>query len=55
VDETIVARWATLRAELVADPAVVPATLAASEQHLEQAMAFGRAVTRRWIEAGGFR
>jgi GMP synthase (glutamine-hydrolysing) len=54
VDETIVARWATLRAELVADPAVVPATLAAAERHLEQAMAFGRTVTRRWIEAGGF-
>lgn len=53
VDETIVARWAALRAELVADPAVVPATLAAAERHLEQAMAFGRAVTRRWIAAGG--
>jgi GMP synthase (glutamine-hydrolysing) len=54
VDAAIVARWATLRAELVSDPAVVSATASAADRHLEQAMTFGRTVTRRWIDTGGF-
>jgi GMP synthase-like glutamine amidotransferase len=49
VDETIVARWAGLRAELTGDPDVVPATVAAAERHLEGAMTFGRTVTARWL------
>ena len=49
VDQTIVARWAGLRAELTGDPDVVPATAAAAERHLAGAMAFGRTVTARWL------
>lgn len=54
VDAAIVARWSTLRAELVGDPTVVGTTAAAAELYLDEAMAFGRTVTRRWLEAGGF-
>ena len=49
VDETIVTRWAGLRAEMMGDPDVVPATAAAAERHLGEAMAFGRTVTARWL------
>jgi GMP synthase (glutamine-hydrolysing) len=52
VDAGIVDRWAELRAELVGDPDVVRATTAAAARHLDGAMAFGRAVTARWIAAG---
>ena len=49
VDATIVARWAELRAELIGDPEVVPATAAGAARHLDEAMAFGRTVTGRWL------
>jgi GMP synthase-like glutamine amidotransferase len=49
VDAAIVARWAGLRAELVRDPAVVPALETAASRHLEDAMTFGRTITERWL------
>jgi GMP synthase-like glutamine amidotransferase len=55
VDATIVDRWAGLRAELVGDPTVVSEMTVAAERHLTEAMAFGRTVTERWLQLGGFR
>ncbi len=52
VDETILGRWSTLRAELVGDPAVVPAMRAATDRHLADAENFGRTVTERWLQVG---
>jgi GMP synthase-like glutamine amidotransferase len=49
VDETIVGRWARLRAELIGDPDVVAATAAAARQHLDEAMTFGRTMIARWL------
>jgi GMP synthase (glutamine-hydrolysing) len=53
VDAAILGRWAGLRAELVRDPAVIPAVAAAADRHLEEAIAFGRTITQRWLGLGG--
>lgn len=52
VDETILGRWARLRADMVGDPAVVPTVEADGSRHLDEAMAFGRTVTERWLRLG---
>lgn len=52
VDETILGRWSTLRAELAGDPSVIPAMRAATARHLADAETFGRTVTERWLQVG---